>query len=473
MIWYTIIGYLIPSIIFLLRFLTYQGIRFAFEPRLTSNYFSMYNNRNSRFSNRSRGPSSGSHSQSGSSRGGRPGGGFNRGGGRPAVRKISTIHPSKYVQRAQSINATPLPDVVKHQSFDEFGFMPMIANNVKRKGYITPTPIQDQAIPAILAGKDVLGIANTGTGKTAAFALPILHFIAQTNKQTKALILAPTRELAIQIDQEIGSFSPGMGIFNALLIGGNPISFQLRALHKKPNIVIATPGRLKDVMQQGYINLQEFSIIVLDEVDRMLDMGFIHDVKFILSHLATERKTMFFSATITPEIQALVSSFLKTHETISVRKQETSKNVEQEMIYVKDKYDKLAKLADYLKQPTFWKSIVFVRTKREADRLQKSLYQMGFKVDAIHGDKPQRKRELAIRLFKSDKIAVLVATDVAARGLDISDVSHVFNYDEPATYEDYIHRIGRTGRANKRGHAITFVVKEGNVHAQREQQNFR
>lgn len=465
----------------------------------------MYNNsRGSRFDNRNRGSSSGSQSSSSNGRsggqggfqrggrpGGRPGGGFNRGGrpgsrpggqggfggrpqgvrgggGRQAVRKISNIHPSKYVQRAKVVNATPLPDIVRHKSFDEFGLLPQLAHNVKRKGYVTPTPIQDQAIPQILGGKDVLGIANTGTGKTAAFSLPILHFIAQSQRQVKALILAPTRELAIQIDQEIASFSYGMNIFNALLIGGNPISFQLRALHKKPNIVIATPGRLKDVMQQGYINLQEFSIIVLDEVDRMLDMGFIHDVKFILQHLAAERKTMFFSATMTPDIERLVGTFLKEHTIISVRKQETSANVEQEMIYVRDKDEKIVRLSEYLKQPSFWKSIVFVRTKREADRLSKKLYQMGFKVDSIHGDKPQRKREQAIRLFKSDKINVLVATDVAARGLDISDVSHVINYDEPATYEDYVHRIGRTGRANKVGTAITFVVKDGNIHAQRE-----
>ncbi|MCX7996964.1 MAG: DEAD/DEAH box helicase [Patescibacteria group bacterium] len=374
---------------------------------------------------------------------------------RPAVSFASNIDRAKYTQAAQFTESEEY--VNRHQSFSEFGLVSQLVENVTRKGFTKPTPIQDQAIPLIMQGRDVLGIANTGTGKTAAFSLPILDMIARSNRTKKALILAPTRELAMQIDVEMRSFAQNMGIYTALCIGGVPEGPQIQQLRCNPNVVIGTPGRVKDFIEQRHLRLETTSIVVLDEVDRMLDMGFIHDVRHILGRTAQERITLFFSATMTPDINNLVNTFLKNHEVISLRKRETSHNVDQEMIKVKNREEKMAKLIELVTSGTIYKAIIFVRTKRGADRVAHKLHQAGVKVDSIHGDKPQRKRDRVIRMFRDNQIAVMVATDVAARGLDIQDVTHVINYDEPATYEDYIHRIGRTGRAEATGKAITFV----------------
>lgn len=236
---------------------------------------------------------------------------------------------------------------------------------------------------------------------------------------------------------------------------------QIMMLKRQPKIVIATPGRAMDLVWQGYLDLSQFNVVILDEVDRMLDMGFIKDVRFLVENTKADRQTLFFSATITKDIENLISSFLKNPVKVSVRTQETSVNVEQDVVYVQDKIDKLNHLSQILGDPQVWKAIVFTRTKREADSLGRKLEQLRFMAGSIHGDKPQRKRDQVIRMFRNNKINILVATDVAARGLDISDISHVINYDEPGTYEDYVHRIGRTGRAGKTGKAITFVVKAG------------
>ena len=370
-------------------------------------------------------------------------------------RGSSVIDPRKYVSQAAS--ATPEPETPITHTFADFGFANIINQNIQRKGFTVPTPIQDQAIPHAMAGKDLMGIANTGTGKTAVFALSIAHKIIQSNFQEKAIIIAPTRELALQIHKEIQLFTQGANLFSVLVIGGTSMGQQISALRRRFSIVIGTPGRLKDLIQQRVLQLGSFKTIVLDEVDRMLDMGFIPDVRFLIDQMSKERQTLFFSATMTPQIETLARSFLRDPVSISVAKQQTAANVKQEIIKAYSPEEKHIRLTEILSSPEMRKAIIFTRTKHGADRLMRRLHQDQFRVDAIHGDKPQRKREQVIRMLKEDRINILVATDVAARGLDISDITHVINYDEPATYEDYIHRIGRTGRADKTGIAYTFV----------------
>lgn len=246
-------------------------------------------------------------------------------------------------------------------------------------------------------------------------------------------------------------------MWTVLCIGGASMRPQIMGLRKNPQIIIGTPGRIKDLMEQGELRLDQVSIVVLDEVDRMLDMGFINDVREIVGKTNQDRQTLFFSATMTKEVDTLVHTFLKDHLTVSLKQTDTSANIEQTMIRVADGAEKMVKLDEILSNPQTWKTIIFTRTKRGAENLSRKLREKGYKADSIHGDKPQRKREFAIHQLKTDRINILVATDVAARGLDIRDISHVINYDEPGTYEDYIHRIGRTGRAEKTGTSITFV----------------
>jgi superfamily II DNA/RNA helicase len=370
----------------------------------------------------------------------------------------SVIDLRKYVSQPVQVTTQEPATPITH-TFADFGFAPIINQNIQRKGFTVPTPIQDQAIPHAMAGKDVLGLANTGTGKTAAFALPIAHKIILSRFQEKALIIAPTRELALQIHKEIQLFTQGAGLFSVLIIGGTGMHPQISALRRRHSIVIGTPGRLKDLIQQKHLQLGGFKTIVLDEVDRMLDMGFIPDVRFLMDQISKERQTMFFSATMTPQIETLAHTFLKDPVSISVVKRETAANIRQEMIRAFTPEEKLLRLTEILSAPEINKAIIFTRTKHGADRLARKLHQQQFRADAIHGDKPQRKREQVIRRLKDATINILVATDVAARGLDIQDITHVINFDEPATYEDYIHRIGRTGRADKTGTAYTFVSR--------------
>jgi superfamily II DNA/RNA helicase len=374
-------------------------------------------------------------------------------------RPSSVIDLRKYVSQATTETKDTAPATPITHTFADFGFAPIINQNIIRKGFTVPTPIQDQAIPHAMAGKDLLGLANTGTGKTAVFALPIAHKIITSHFQEKALIIAPTRELALQIHKEIQLFTQGAGLFSVLIIGGTGMFQQISALRRRHSIVIGTPGRLKDLIQQRHLQLGGFKTIVLDEVDRMLDMGFIPDVRFLMDQISKERQTMFFSATMTPQIEALAHTFLKDPVSISVVKRETAANIRQEMIRAFTPEEKMLRLQEILSAPEMFKAIIFTRTKHGADRLTRKLVQEKFLADAIHGDKPQRKREQVIRRLKEGSINVLVATDVAARGLDIADISHVINFDEPATYEDYIHRIGRTGRADKKGTAYTFVSR--------------
>jgi len=335
-----------------------------------------------------------------------------------------------------------------------------MAENIKRsvidKGYLAPTPIQDRTIPYILKGVDVVGIANTGTGKTAAFLIPLINKVIHSPRE-HVMIIVPTRELAIQIDTELKSFTKGMKIFSVCCVGGAPIGPQIRDLKFHNNFVIGTPGRLKDLIDRKLIRLEHFKSIVLDEADRMLDMGFIADMRFVMAGMPPDRQTLFFSATLSPEIEKLINEFLREPVRISVKTRDTSKNVEQDIVRVDRGGDKFEILHTLLRQEGFNKVLIFGRTKHGVEKLSQVLAQRGHKAESIHGDKNHSRRQKALKLFKDNQVNILVATDVAARGLDIADVSHVINYDIPATYDDYVHRIGRTGRGSKKGKALTFI----------------
>jgi len=379
--------------------------------------------------------------------GGRSGGGGNRRG--------AYIHPSKFINKA----VTKAEEVIyepKH-AFVDFGFSADLQHNIVEKGYKLPSAIQDQAIPLILEGRDVIGLANTGTGKTAAFILPIIEKIRNTQDFGSVLIMAPTRELAVQIDEEFRIFSRGMRLFSALVVGGMNIERQIRDIRRRPHVIIGTPGRMKDLMNRRELKLDQVKYLVLDEADRMLDMGFINDIREIVDQTSRDRQTLFFSATITPTIQSLVNTFLNNPIEVSVRTSETAEHVEQDIVEARDKDQKLELLVDMLSQSDFEKVLVFGETKFGVQRLSDHLEQSGMTSVAIHGNKSQSQRQRALKMFKDNKVRIMVATDVAARGLDIPNVSHVINFDQPATYEDYVHRIGRTGRGGASGKALTFV----------------
>lgn len=368
-------------------------------------------------------------------------------------RQEKSIHPSLLVKKAESMVAEA-PYQHTH-TFDDFPIADAIKQNIKAQGYHTPTPIQDQAIPHILEGKDVIGIANTGTGKTATFLLPLLNKI-YSNRSQRVLIVAPTRELAVQIQQETKLFARQLNIFSVLCIGGVGLHQQIQGIRRNPHIVIGTPGRLKDLKMQGKLQFAGFQNVVLDEVDRMLDMGFLPDVKLILSHLPRERQSLFFSATVSPTISDLIHTFVKNPITISIKSNQTTANVDQDIIRMQGR-QKITVLSELLRQEDIKKAIVFGRTKWGIEKLARQLEDNGFSVAALHGNKNQNQRQRALDAFKQNHVTVLLATDIASRGLDIDDVTHVINYDLPASYEDYIHRIGRTGRANKKGIALSFI----------------
>ncbi len=347
----------------------------------------------------------------------------------------------------------PAPEV----RFDSLDLPQGLQQAILRHGYTTLTPIQAKGIPAIRDGKDVIGIANTGTGKTAAFLIPLIEKILK-DRTYRALIITPTRELALQILDELRKFASGMPVYGSFCIGKSSMSAQIRELRRNPHIVVGTPGRLKDFIERKILKLDSFSMFVLDEVDQMLDMGFIHDIKRITSFLPEKRQSLFFSATMSSQINTVIQSFVKNPVTISVKKQETVEHIKQDVVNVGPGQSKIDVLTGLLEKEEFRKVLVFGRTKYGVDRISQDLFSKGFKVTAIHGDKPQHKRLQAIRMFKEDVVRILIATDVAARGLDVANISHVINFDIPMTYEDYIHRIGRTGRANKSGVALTFAV---------------
>lgn len=332
----------------------------------------------------------------------------------------------------------------------------LLKGNITTMGFDIPTPIQDQTIPHGLEGRDVVGIANTGTGKTVAFAVPVLHKLL-SDTSSRALIMAPTRELAEQIEAECKKIARNSGLFGTLLIGGKPIGPQLRDLRDKPRIVIGTPGRIKDHAERGTLDLSKFDIAVLDEVDRMLDMGFIDDIRSILNLTAKQKQSFFFSATLDTKVRAIVNGFSQDPAYVEVKTGDTSDNVDQNVVPYQGRIDKMDKLHDLLISNDVSKALVFDETQRNVERLYKELQERGLSADAIHGGKNQGQRQRALRRFKSSEVSVLVATDVAARGIDVADITHVINFTTPNSYDDYVHRIGRAGRAGRLGYALTFI----------------
>ncbi len=389
----------------------------------------------------------------GSFGGSRGGGSRGNGGGRGGFNQKSFRDLSKFVNKA--VITEEVAVFKPEHAFIDFLIDDKLKANIVKKGYVNPTPIQDRAIPHVLKGSDVVGIANTGTGKTAAFLIPLIDKVLKDRTQ-KIIIMVPTRELATQIDDELRGFANMLAIFSVVCVGGSPMGKQLSGLRRSYNFVIGTPGRLKDLQERKALDLAHTKTVVLDEADRMLDMGFIHDMRFMMSKMSAERQTLFFSATMSSDIQVLVKDFLKSPVSISVKTGDTAKSVDQDIVRVQGK-NKVDVLQDLLTQSDFSKVLIFGKTKHGVEKLKELLVARGFKAESIHGNKTQSHRQRALDMFKKNSLQVLVATDVAARGIDVSDVSHVINYDLPATYEDYIHRIGRTGRGGKKGKAITFI----------------
>lgn len=368
-------------------------------------------------------------------------------------RQPRSFDPFFLIKKAQE--KPRLGEVTIENDFADFQVEERIKINIKNKGYLTPTPIQDKTIPLIIKGQDVVGVANTGTGKTAAFLIPLIDKVFK-NRNEKVLVITPTRELAAQIEQEFIVIARNLKIYSALCIGGVGMNKQIQRLRRNPQFVIGTPGRLKDLEQRRILNLRAFTIIVLDEVDRMLDMGFIHDVQHLISFLSDNRQSLFFSATIEGKVKQVMARFLKNPAIVSVKTSIVAKNVNQEIVRISGR-NKVDVLHDLLIKKGFDKVLVFGRTKWGIEKLAKNLIQRGFKATAIHGNKSQNQRQRALRQFKNGQVKVLLATDVAQRGLDIDSVTHVINFDLPETQEDYIHRIGRTARVDKKGVAITLM----------------
>ena len=358
-----------------------------------------------------------------------------------------------YVRKA--IDFSMIEEETTVNTFNDFGFSQILLGNIRAKGYIKPTLIQDRVIPVAMGGRDVLGIANTGTGKTAAFALPLIEKVVR-NPNSRMLILAPTRELALQIKQDFRDFTPGLKVYITVATGGAFIREQIIEIKRGPHIIIGTPGRILDLDRKRVIKFAEMDTLVLDEVDRMLDMGFVEDIRTIVAKIPSTRQTLFFSATVDKKIEGLIEGFMNNPVKVSVKSQDASDHVDQDIVRVRrpEKKDKLCQL---LTNSDFKKVLVFGATKRMVDEITVTLVEKGFRADSIHGDKPQHKRQRVLKMFKSDEISILVATDVAARGLDVADITHVINFDQPNNYQDYIHRIGRTGRGNAKGCALTFV----------------
>lgn len=350
-------------------------------------------------------------------------------------------------------------------TFNDLNLIAPLLDALTNEGYTNPTPIQQEAIPIALAGKDLLGCAQTGTGKTAAFALPILQLLhtapqEKGHRKIKALILTPTRELAIQITESFMAYGKHINLVPIVIFGGVPQGAQVKALRAGADILIATPGRLLDLMDQKIIHLNDITHFVLDEADRMLDMGFIHDVKKVVGRLPQKKQTLFFSATMPPEIQKLANSLLVKPEKVEVTPVSSTVEKIDQSIYFVDKPDKKKLLPYILKGKGVKSAIVFTRTKHGADKVVKDLSREGIRAEAIHGNKSQNARQRALTAFKNGDIRVLIATDIAARGIDIDALSHVVNYDLPDVPETYVHRIGRTARAGANGTAISFCDAE-------------
>ncbi len=370
-------------------------------------------------------------------------------------RRQSAFDVSLYINKNPANQVDEAPYRAKH-AFADFKLSQDLIERIGKSHYLAPTPIQDQIIPYILEGKDVVGLANTGTGKTAAFLIPLINKVLAKPDES-VIILAPTRELVIQIEQELRTLTRDLRIFSVTCVGGAGIYPQLRALKKHNHFIVGTPGRVKDLINRKAIVPSKIQTIVLDEADRMLDMGFVGDMREIIKLLPAKHHTLFFSATMTKEVEKLIPEFLTNPVKVSVKKQDAAKNIAQDIVKINGR-DKLDVLTDLLYQEEFSKVIVFGETKYGVEKLSRKLVQRGFKAVSIHGNKSQKQRQAALKSFKESRINILVATDVAARGIHVENVSHVINYDLPSTREDYINRIGRTGRGERRGIALTFVA---------------
>ena len=426
-------------------------------------------------------------------------------GGSRGGRGRQEIKHSLYIKKAKDSEVQIYES--KH-TFNDFDIHPVLKERIAARGYITPTAIQDQAIPLVIEGRDVLGLANTGTGKTAAFLIPIIDKILKTRNNDKGLpereliktsdtpskfarrspeeggfrgnrrgsdrdnrpefkylienepkylIVVPTRELATQIEDELVAFAPDLRIFSAVCVGGTNMQRQISRLDKICQVVIGTPGRLLDLIERGNLDLAKFSGIVLDEVDRMMDMGFIDDVTTIVNKLPNHKHSLFFSATMEPRLKPICEKLLRDPITVSVIQGKTSDYVDQDIVRVDRGESKVEKLVEILNRDEVDKVLIFCERKCDVDDLEREIDRRGMDVESIHGDKNQRTRDIAIRRFKNNEVKILIATDVAARGLDIPLVTHVINYDEPENYDSYTHRIGRAGRAGNKGWALTFV----------------
>jgi len=374
--------------------------------------------------------------------------------GRKGGSSFERIDVSRFISKATIIEKEEI--YLPTHTFSDFHIESRLKTNIAQKQYIFPSPIQDKAIPHALEGRDILGIANTGTGKTAAFLIPIINKILKNANET-AIIIAPTRELALQIDKEFIDFTRGTNIRSVACVGGAPISTQIRGIRRGCSVLIGTPGRLVDLLKRNEIELSGTGSVVLDEADRMLDMGFIDDITFMLEKTPKDRQTFLFSATLPKPIENLISRFAADPVRVIVKTRDTSKNVEQDIIRVARGVEKIDVLAELLEKPECTKIVIFSEMKHAVEKLSVELIKRGFKAGSIHGDKRHNERVRTLNKFKENEINILVATDVAARGLDIPDVSHVINYEIPQTYDTYVHRIGRTGRAGKKGIALTFV----------------
>ncbi|PIS22898.1 hypothetical protein COT49_02915 [candidate division WWE3 bacterium CG08_land_8_20_14_0_20_40_13] len=371
--------------------------------------------------------------------------------------KFSKFDLARQIEISNRFVKTDVPTFIpKEGAFDLMDLDSLIKTNIFNKGYTAPTEIQAQVIPAVLLNRDVIGIANTGTGKTAAFLIPLITKVVR-NRSEKVLIITPTRELAIQINEHFRALSAGTGIYSAVCTGGANMRLQIKFIRQNSNFIIGTPGRLRDLIDQRVLDLSHFKNVVLDETDRMVDIGFLKEIKFFISLLPKERQSLFFSATVSTKVKEILNSFVKNPVTISTKVSETAISIKQEMVRVPFGVNKVEMLHDLLIKKEMRKALVFGKTKWGIEKLTNELIERGFKVGAIHGNKNQGQRNRVLTQFRNDEIKILLATDVASRGLDISDISHVINYDLPNTYDDYVHRIGRTGRIGKKGIAVTLV----------------
>ncbi|MFW6210273.1 MAG: DEAD/DEAH box helicase [Patescibacteria group bacterium] len=382
----------------------------------------------------------------------RPARGGNRG------RKTTSFDPTKFI----NTNPTEYREEVYEptHAFADFAISEQQKQVIAERGLVTPSPIQDQTIPLILAGQDVVGLAETGTGKTAAFLIPLIER-RRTRLGGITLILTPTRELALQVEQEFRHLAAGSKLQSVVCVGGTNIGPQIRQLSRANHFIIGTPGRIKDLMERKKIKLQRVDSVVLDEADRMLDMGFIHDMRHILGALPTPRHTLLFSATMDEATEALIKDFTHEPTIVSVKKKDVTDSIKQDIVtFVPDQ--KFETLRLLLEKPEYKRVIVFGAMKHAVERLGKELNRAGIKAESIHGNKNHAQRQRSLNAFKSGNAQVLVATDVAARGIHVDNVTHVINYDLPNTFADYVHRIGRTGRGSRRGEALTFVPARAN-----------